>query len=76
MSVTVNVYEAKARLSELISLVEAGEEVIVARNGTPVVRLDLFFPPTERALGFVALGAEPVDFYAPLTDDDLAVWEA
>ncbi len=34
----VNTHEAKSRLSELIRLVEAGENVIVARNGEPVVR--------------------------------------
>ena len=35
----VNVYEAKTRLSALLALVEAGEEVIIARNGRPVARL-------------------------------------
>ena len=35
--VTVNMHEAKTRLSELVRLVEAGEKVVVARNGTPVV---------------------------------------
>ena len=37
--VTVNMHEAKTRLSELVRLVEAGEKVVVARNGTPVVEL-------------------------------------
>jgi prevent-host-death family protein len=35
----VNTHEAKSRLSELIRLVEGGEEVIVARNGTMVVKI-------------------------------------
>ncbi|HTO02022.1 MAG TPA: type II toxin-antitoxin system prevent-host-death family antitoxin [Microthrixaceae bacterium] len=35
----VNTHEAKSRLSELIRLAEDGHEVIVARNGHPVVRL-------------------------------------
>lgn len=39
MTTTVNVYEAKTRLSALLNLVEAGEEVIIARNGKPVARL-------------------------------------
>ena len=39
MTTTVNVYEAKTRLSALLALVEAGEEVIIARNGRPVARL-------------------------------------
>lgn len=35
----VNTYEAKSRLSELIREAEAGVEVIVARNGRPVVKI-------------------------------------
>lgn len=36
---TVNVGQAKTDLSRLISLAEAGEEVEIARDGVPVVRL-------------------------------------
>ena len=39
VTTTVNVYEAKTRLSALLALVESGEEVIIARNGRPVARL-------------------------------------
>ena len=35
----VNVYEAKTQLSKLLEQVEAGEEIVIARNGTPVARL-------------------------------------
>lgn len=35
----VNVHEAKTNLSKLIDLVEKGEEVVIAKNGTPTVRL-------------------------------------
>ena len=35
----VNTHDAKSRLSELIRLAEAGDEVIVARNGTYVARI-------------------------------------
>lgn len=35
----VNVLEAKNRLSQLIKAAEAGEEVIIANRGEPVVRL-------------------------------------
>jgi prevent-host-death family protein len=35
----VNVLEAKNRLSELIRSAQAGEEVIIANRGEPVVRL-------------------------------------
>jgi prevent-host-death family protein len=34
-----NIHEAKTHLSRLIDRVEAGEEVIIARAGKPVVRM-------------------------------------
>jgi prevent-host-death family protein len=39
MPITMNVAEAKAKLSSLIERAEAGEEVTIARAGRPVVRL-------------------------------------
>jgi len=36
---TVNVHEAKTRLSQLLTAAEAGEEVIIARQGVAVARL-------------------------------------
>ncbi len=35
----VNVYEAKTQLSRLLDRAMAGEEVIIARAGAPLVRL-------------------------------------
>jgi prevent-host-death family protein len=35
----ISLSEAKARLTELVRLAEAGEEVVLTRNGRPVVRL-------------------------------------
>lgn len=36
---TINIGEAKAQLSHLIACAEAGEDVIIARNGVPAARL-------------------------------------
>ena len=36
---SVNIHEAKTRLSALIAAVEAGEEVIISRANKPVVKL-------------------------------------
>jgi prevent-host-death family protein len=36
---TVNIHEAKTHLSRLLERVEAGEEIILARNGKPVAKL-------------------------------------
>jgi prevent-host-death family protein len=41
--VTVGTYEAKTRLSELLDLVAAGEEIAITRHGEEVARL---VPPT------------------------------
>lgn len=35
----VNVHEAKTQLSRLLEGVEAGEDIVIARAGTPVARL-------------------------------------
>ncbi len=42
----VNVYEAKTQLSKLLEQVEAGDEIVIARNGRPVARL----VPLQRSL--------------------------
>jgi prevent-host-death family protein len=35
----VNIHMAKTKLSELLLRVEAGEEIIIARNGNPIAKL-------------------------------------
>ncbi len=35
----VNLYEAKTRLSELVERAAAGEEIVIAKAGTPKARL-------------------------------------
>ena len=39
MTIIVNIGEAKTRLSELVAKVEAGEDVVIARDNHPVARL-------------------------------------
>lgn len=36
---TVNVHEAKARLSELLNLLEKGETVVICRRNKPIAEL-------------------------------------
>ena len=36
---TVNLYEAKTHLSRLVDEAQAGEEIVLARNGKPVAKL-------------------------------------
>ena len=39
MAITLGAFEAKTRLSELLALVEGGEEVTSTKHGRPVARL-------------------------------------
>jgi len=73
---TVNVLEAKTHFSQLLARAELGEEIIVARAGTPVVRLVPVDEPHVRAFGFQDLGEIPDSaFFDPLPQDELARWE-
>jgi prevent-host-death family protein len=54
MTITVNIGEAKTRLSELVAKVEAGEKVLIARGNRPVARLA---PLEERERGESAVEA-------------------
>lgn len=75
MSTTiVNVGEAKTQLSRLIALAEAGETVIVARDGVPIIQLTPVSSPRRR-FGFRQLSIDDDAFFAPLSDDELAQWE-
>ena len=68
---TVNVHEAKTKLSELLRRVEDGEEVIIARAGVPAARLTAYTVPADRReLGFFrGLASVPNDFNEPLSDE-------
>ncbi len=39
MSETINLYQAKTTLSNLVERAAAGEEIIIAKNGRPMARL-------------------------------------
>jgi prevent-host-death family protein len=47
----VNIYDAKAHLSELVQRAAAGEEIVIARNGKPAARLVALAPPAARRPG-------------------------
>jgi len=39
MATAVNMHEAKSSLSQLVKRAERGEDIVIARNGVPVVRI-------------------------------------
>lgn len=73
---TVNVHEAKTQLSRLLAQVEAGEEVIIARNGKPVARLVPCEGRGKPTFGSLR-GKIKIDdsFFDPLPEEELAAWE-
>lgn len=75
---TVNIHEAKTHFSKLVARVEAGEEIVIARDGTPVARLVAVrrgvatrVPGRDRGLFSV-----PDDFDAPLPEEILDEFES
>ena len=75
--VTMNIHEAKTHFSKLLRRVAAGEEVVIARGGTPVARLvPIEGAPMVRTLGAyegqVVVGG---DFDAELPADILDGFE-
>lgn len=68
----VGVHEAKTRLSQLLRLVDSGQEVEISRGGEPVAKLVPIRPRTARQLGIDrGLFSVPADFDAPLPDEVL-----
>ena len=66
----VNVHEAKTKLSELLSRVEAGEEVTIAKAGRPVARLVPIREDSRKRTIGTAKGKVVIseDFDEPLPD--------
>jgi prevent-host-death family protein len=74
----VNMHHAKSTLSELVRAAEAGEEVILARDGEPVARI-VAIGWQRRRIGLRAGTVPDVEAMvaaslAPLEGDDLAAW--
>ena len=68
----VNVQEAKTHLSRLIARAEAGEDIIIARAGRPIVRLVPVSKRPTRVPGSARGEFElPDDFDEPLPDEIL-----
>ncbi len=70
--VTVNMHDAKTRLSQLVKLVEEGERVIIARNGAPVAELIPYVEQTGRRKGGIWEGKM---WMSPDFDDPLPEFE-
>jgi len=77
MTITENIYEAKTHFSRLIERALAGDEVIIAKAGKPVVCLVPYRAkrPSRRTPGSAAGEFHMADdFDAPLSEADLQDW--
>lgn len=70
---TVKVQQAKTHLSSLLTQVEAGTTITIARGSTPVARLTPI-DAGERELGFGGYHL-PDSFFEELPEEELASWE-
>ena len=75
---TVNIHEAKTQFSKLIARVEAGEEIVIARDGAPVARLVAIRQPQSKRISGRDrdVFSVPEDFDTPLSEDVLAEFES
>lgn len=70
---SINVHEAKAKLSEYLAAVEAGETVVICRRNVPVAEIIPLRQPrkTPRPIG-LACDSDydiPASFFEPLPDE-------
>jgi len=75
----VKIHEAKTNLSKLIARAEAGEEIVIARDDKPVVKLTAIEPKRKRPQFGAMKGIWPnlpdAFFFDPLPEEELKAWE-
>jgi antitoxin (DNA-binding transcriptional repressor) of toxin-antitoxin stability system len=67
----VNIHQAKTQLSQLLQVVEQGEEVVIARAGVPIARLVRWQAPAQQVAAPGAMRGQiqlADDFDAPLDE--------
>lgn len=77
MSEIVNMHQAKTTLSRLVERALAGEEIVIARNGEPLVTLVPV--PRERKPRVPGRYKGEIwiapDCFDPMSDEELDLWE-
>jgi prevent-host-death family protein len=74
MTETVNLYDAKTHLSQLVERAAGGEEIVIAKAGKPKAKLVPYRPTGARRKPAHALGITFIadDFDAPMPDVEAA----
>lgn len=71
----VSVQTAESSLSKLIDAALSGEEVVIEQSNKPAVKLvPIDRPPFRLGIWQGQFGEGP-DFFEPMTEEDLALWE-
>jgi prevent-host-death family protein len=73
MARKVNVHEAKTHFSQLLDRAHAGEEIVIAKGGTPYARLVPLAAPSRREPGLLK-GKLGEEFFEPLPEVELKAW--
>jgi prevent-host-death family protein len=72
----MTIHAAKTNLSKLIDAALKGEEVIIARGDTPVVRLVPVEAKKTFKIGLPGFqGMSCPDFMEPMSEEELRLWE-
>jgi antitoxin (DNA-binding transcriptional repressor) of toxin-antitoxin stability system len=76
--VTATMFEAKTKLSELVKLAQAGEEVVITsgRDKTPVARIEPIQKVEPMRLGILAAPGFVLGdaFWEPMPEEELRLW--
>lgn len=72
----INMHAAKSQLSDLVKRAQDGEEIVIARDGEPAVRLvPVDREPPARVFGAWAGKIDvPDSFFDALPDEELSGW--
>ncbi len=71
----INMHQAKSQLSKLIAAAEAGDDVVIARNGKPAVKLVPLNASQFRFGALAHLTTTVPDFDDGLDEAELGMWE-
>jgi prevent-host-death family protein len=74
MLLQYNIHQAKTNLSSILEKVRNGEDVIIAKAGTPIAKLVPIEQKKPRKPGLIK-GKLSDSFFEPLPESELEAWE-
>jgi len=77
--IMVNIYEAKAKLSEYVEAAGRGEQVLICKHNRPVAELRAIEParanPRDLTPMYPGVTFATAGFFEPLSADEIDAWE-